>query len=338
MFGRNRFRFAAALSLLAMALPASSRADTDRIRIAQPRGLAYLANYVLVDRHMIEERASAVGLGTIQVSSITLASEPGCANALLADEADVALGGFASTLLTWDKSFNDQQVRAVLPVAAAPIFVISTDPRIGGLAKIGGRDRIAVTATRTSDAAITIAMASALAWGRDQRGRLDPALTAITDKEASDALIDGSSDVRVHASTVPWSAVDMDSGKAHVVITSDDVGEVRASNALVFTTKHFHDDNPKLYPVIAQAYEDAVEWINSHPRDAAEIYLAHEPWKNGAAWIEKIVRNPEQIRFSSIPRGIMEHAEFMQSSGLLKNTPGSWKSIFWENVAAKNGS
>jgi NitT/TauT family transport system substrate-binding protein len=337
MFGRSSSRFAATLSLLALLLPAASQADSDRIRVAQPRGLQYLANYVVLDRHMIEERASAAGLGSVRTSLTTLASESACADAVLADDADLAMGGFVSALTTWDKTFNDQQVRAVLPVAAAPIFLVSTDPNIPGLAKITAKDRIAVV-SRTSDAAIGLQMAAALAWGRDQRTRLDPMMTPMTERDAANALIQGLGDLRLHASVVPWATSEMDAGKAHVVISSEDVGVTRASNALLFTTKRFHDDNPKLYPLVAQAYEDALIWIASHPREAAEIYVSHESWKGGASWIEKIVRDPERIRFSSVPRGISEHAEFLQLLGLLKNKPTGWKDVFWENVSAKDGS
>ena len=41
---------------------------------------------------------------------------------------------------------------------------------------------------------------------------------------------------------------------------------------------------------------------------------------------------------NTTPRGIQEHADFMYKIGTLKHRPESWKDLFWENMADKDGS
>lgn len=337
MLKRQKSFFAVAALLAALTVSHASLADSTTVRIAEPHGLAYLPTYVVVDRHLIENGAAA-SLGPVHVSLTVLATEKACTEALLADDADVALGGFSTMLRTWDQTLGAEQVKGIEAVASAPTMVVSFDPAIGGLANITAKDRIAVTELKTSDAAVTLQMAAAMTWGNDSRGRLDANMVPLADKDAMNALIAGGGDARLHATTEPYAAAELATGKAQVVISSDDVGQAQATSTLAFTSKRFHDANPKLYPIIAKAYEDAIAWINAHPHEAAGIYLAHEPWQQGSTFIEKIMQNQDNIRFESTPKGMGERAGFMQASGLLKNKPDSWRDLFWESATGKSGS
>ena len=86
------------------------------------------------------------------------------------------------------------------------------------------------------------------------------------------------------------------------------------------------------------AFEEAFDIIKRDPHLATQIYIAREPQKRDAAWIEAMITNPKQITFSSTPRGTKDHADFMHAIGTLKNQPESWKDLFWENETEKDGS
>jgi NitT/TauT family transport system substrate-binding protein len=144
--------------------------------------------------------------------------------------------------------------------------------------------------------------------------------------------------VRNHATIIPFSIAELESGKAHLVMTSDDVMEPGATSVVMYASARFHDPNPKLYAAAAQAFEDAVDWINAHPREAAEIYVAREPRKEGTDWIEAMIRDPKRVQYSTTPHGMKVHADFMHDLGTLKNKPESWRDLFWENNWTKDGS
>ncbi|HEY0182886.1 MAG TPA: ABC transporter substrate-binding protein [Rhodopila sp.] len=315
-----------------------ARAEADTVRIAQPYGLLYLPSYVAVDHHMIEERAAAAGLGPIKVTLTRLASGPAGSDMILAGDADLAMGGFGPALTLWDKTRGAQKVRGMLPLCSSPMFVTSTDPRIHSLKDFTDKDRIAVSAIKVTDQAITLQMAAAKAWGWDQRFRLDPLTVAMSNPDGQAALLGGLSEVRNHATIIPFSVAELESGKAHLVMSSDDVMEPGATSVVVYASARFHDPNPKLYAATAQAFEDAIDWINAHPHEAAEIYVAREPRKEGVDWIEQMIRDPARVRYSATPRGMQVHADFMHDVGTLKNKATSWKDLFWENMAAKDGS
>ncbi len=327
-----------ALILLSLQLPLPAHAESDTVRIAQPYGLGYLPSYVVVDRHMIEERAAAAGLGPIKVTLTRLASGPAGSDMILAGDADLAMGGFGPALILWDKTRGAQKVRGVLPLCSSPMLVLSTDPRIHSIKDFTDHDRIAVSAIKVTDQAITLQMAAVKQWGWDQRFRLDPLTVSMSNPDGQVALLGGLSEVRNHATIIPFSIAELESGKTHVVLSSDDVMEPGSTSVVVYASARFHDPNPKLYAATAQAFEDAIDWINTHPHEAAEIYLGREPQKNGVDWVEHIIRDPANIRYGATPRGMQVHADFMHDVGTLKTKATSWKDLFWENMANKDGS
>ncbi len=329
---------AAAISILLTLAPGIARAESDTVRIAQPYGLLYLPSYVAVDRHLIEQNAAAAGLGSVTVTLTRLASGPAGSDMLLAGDADLAMGGFGPALTLWDKTRGAQKVRGVMPLCSSPLMLISTDPRIHSIRDFTDQDRIAVSAIKVTDQAITLQMAAAHEWGWDQRFRLDALTVAMSNPDGMAALLGGLSEVRNHATIIPFSEAELESGKAHLVMTSDDVMEPGATSVVVYASAQFHDPNPKLYAATAQAFEAAIDWINANPRAAAEIYVAREPQKNGIDWIERMIRDPARIRYSSTPRGMQARADFMHDVGTLKTKAASWKDLFWENNWTKDGS
>jgi NitT/TauT family transport system substrate-binding protein len=338
MSGRNWSSLAIVPLLLTLLPPHPVRAEADTVRIAQPYGLVYLPSYVAVDRHLIEARAAAAGLGPITVTLTRLASGPAGSDMILAGDADLAMGGFGPALTLWDKTRGAQKVRGVLPLCSSPMFLVSTDPRIHGLTDFTDKDRIAVSAIKVTDQAIALQMAAAKTWGWDQRFRLDPLTVSMSNPDGQAALMGGLSEVRNHLTIIPFSVAELESGKAHLVLTSDDIMAPGATSVVVYASARFHDPNPKLYTATAQAFEDAIDWINANPHEAAELYLGREPNRRGVDWIERMIRDPSIIRYGATPSGMQAHADFMHDVGTLKNKAGSWKDLFWENMATKDGS
>ncbi len=71
---------------------------------------------------------------------------------------------------------------------------------------------------------------------------------------------------------------------------------------------------------------------------AAEIYVRHEPQKNGVKWVYDMLNNPNDITFTTTPQGTEQLADFMFKAGLLKHEPHSWKELYWNSAWSLNGS
>jgi len=335
---RTMIRWLLFAVLLATRFIEPAHAEQNMVRIAQPYGLGYLPSYVAVDRHLIEQHAKASGLGDVTVTLTRMASGPASSDLLLAGDADIAMGGFGPAFTIWDKTHGAQQVRGIMPLCSSPVFLITIDPRIHSLRDYQDGDKISVSAIKVTDQAIVLQMAAAKEWGWDQRFRLDPLTVSMSNPDALIAILSGQSEVKTHASIIPFSVTELESGKAHLVMTSDDYLEKGSSSVMMWTSARFHDPNPKLYAAVAAAFEDAIDLINRDPHQAAAIYVAREPQKRELGWIETMIRDPKLITYSSVPRGTQSHAEFMHKVGTLKHDPASWKELFWENMADKPGS
>jgi NitT/TauT family transport system substrate-binding protein len=323
---------------LATLLLTAAHAEQTMVRIAQPYGLGYLPSYVAVDQHLIEQHAKAAGLGDIQVTLTRMASGPAANDLLLAGDADLAMGGFGPAFTVWDKTHGAQQVRGVMPLASSPVFLVSNDPRIHTLRDYRDGDKISVSAIKVTDQAIVLQMAAAKEWGWDQRFRLDSLTVSMSNPDALIAIMSGQSEVRSHASIIPFSVTELESGKAHLVMTSDQYLEPASSSVVMWAGARFHDPNPKLYAAVVAAFEDAITLINRDPHLAAQIYVAREPQKHDLGWIEAMIRDPKLITYSSTPRGTLAHEQFMYKVGTLKHEAKSWQELFWENEAGKPGS
>lgn len=329
---------ALALLLTAAWHSGAARAEADAVRIAQPYGLVYLPSYVAVDRGMIEQHAAAAGLGHVTVSLTRLASGPAGSDMLLAGDADLAMGGFGPALTLWDRTRGAQKVKGVMPLCSSPIFLVSSDPRIRSLRDFTDADRIAVSAIKVTDQAITLQMAAAKEWGWEQRFRLDSLTVSMSNPDGVAAVLGGLSEVRNHATIIPFAVTELESGKAHLVMTSEDYLEPGSSSVVMYAGARFHDGSPKLYAATAAAFEEAIDFINAHPHEAAQIYVAREPQKRDLAWVESMITDPKKITYSATPRGMQAHADFMHKVGTLKNVAESWKDLFWDNMAGKPGS
>jgi NitT/TauT family transport system substrate-binding protein len=298
----------------------------------------YLPSYVVVDNQLIQKHAKAMGLGDIKVTLTRLSSGPAGSDMILSGNADFAMGGYGPMLTLWDKTRGPQKVKGVMALSSSPIFVVSTDPRIKSIRDFGENDRIAVSAVKVTLQAIVLQMAAAKEFGWENRFKLDPLTVSMSNPDGMAAVLSGAGEVRTHATILPFSVEEMESGKAHMVMTSNELWGGKASTAVLFGTERFHTENPKLYAALVAAFEEAIAFINADPAAAAEIYVKNEPQKKGVAWIEKIMRDKSLIEYTAVPERTMQFAEFAAKLGTLKNPPKIWSDVFFDNVAGKPGS
>src|ERR1019366_7216479 len=141
------------------------RAEVDTVRIAMPYGLGYLPTYVVVDRHLIQQHAAAAGLGDIKVTLRNMASGPVTSDLILANDADIGMGGWGPAFIMWDKTSGANKVRGIMPLSSASIIMLSIDPRIKSLRDFRDGDKIGISAIKVTAQAVTLQMAAAKEWG-----------------------------------------------------------------------------------------------------------------------------------------------------------------------------
>ena len=123
----------------------------------------------------------------------------------------------------------------------------------------------------------------------------------------------------------------------HRVLDSYDVTNGPATFLCVWSTSRFRDANPKTYKAYYDALVEAVDFINAHKQEAAQIYTEDEKGKESMDDVLKMLESPE-VRVTQVPQNMMSYADTMVRLGTIKHKPASWKDFFWENVADKPGT
>ena len=85
------------------------------------------------------------------------------------------------------------------------------------------------------------------------------------------------------------------------------------------------------------ALDDAIKQIAANPAEAAAIWVKAENSKLSAAFIEKLIRAPEN-EWTTVPKKVMIYAEFMSRTGKLSPKPESWRDIFFPTIHKLPGS
>lgn len=331
----------AALLVLAAALasaPLPGRAETNEVRLVRQFGLGYLPVHVAVQEKLIEKRLAAVGLKDTKITLLQATSGAAANDYLLSGSADFAMGGATVMMTLWDKTKGNANVRAMMALCDSPMYLTTIDPKIKSIADYGPDDRIAVTAIKITQQALTLQMVAARDFGWDNRFKLDPMTVSLSHPDAVAALLSGKHEIKSYMATVPFYFQVAADPRVRTILTSFDVLGGSHSSFAIFNTEAFKTKNPKTYAAVAAGFDDAMALIARDKRAAAAAYLAQESSKLSADEVYGMLMRERDVHYSATPTRTQAVADFMNRVGTLKNRPASWRDMFWENVHDRPGS
>ena len=327
-----------AASVVALSATAA-HAEANQVRIASTFGLAQLPGRIAYEKKFIEARAKEAGLD-VSVTFQAVASGVVVSELLLSNNADVGVGGNVPLFNLWDKTSGAQKVRGIMAFSQANMFLLSSDPRIKTIRDFTDKDRIAMTDVKSTTYSMLLQMAVAKEYGWDQRTKYDNISVAMSNNDAMASLVSGKMEVKSHMTILPHSSMELASGKAHIILSSRDILSVPYTTVVSFATERFRKENPKLYDAVAKGLLDAIAFINSNTREAADIYMAREPFLGTPEDLLKMMKGEtaDELSFTPVPNSTKTFMDFMHKSGTLRKTPDSWKDVWFENVWGMNGS
>lgn len=312
---------------------APAYAEASELRIAYQQSMAFLVVDVVVARKLVESRAEAAGLGSIKVSTVRFSSGPAANDALLKGDVEIGGAGITPFLELWQRTRGAENVRAVAPINDSPLYLITTDPRLRKLEDYGGADKVAVPAPGSIQG-LFLRMLSDRTFGTPDR--LDGTMASMTSPEALKALADPASGVRSYVGSIPFNLAAMAVPGARELSNSYAVLGPHNLVAL-FTTERFQRENPKLAAAVTAAIDDAMAFIKAYPEETAAIFSAATKGAISAEQVKEILARKD-VAYSSVPRGTMALAAFLQKIGLLKSLPAGWRDFYWPGVHGKDGS
>ena len=327
-----------ALAALLLAAGCIGAAQAEgKIRIAQQFGIAYLILDVVRDQQLIEKHGKAAGQ-PIEVDWAAISGATGMNEALLAGALDVVSAGVPPMLTLWDRTRGKQDVKAVAALGSLPNYLITNNPNVKTLKDLGPKDRIAVPAAGVGFQSRTLQIETARQFGRDDFKRFDTLSVSLPHPDATAALITGGSEINTHFSSAPFYYQALEGNKAvHKIIGSYEILGGPATFNVLYTTRKFHDENPKTYKAFYAALAEAADWIRAHKAEAADTFIRVQKSKLPAAFVRKIVEDPEND-FTIVPQKTFVYADELHKLGVLRQRADAWKDYFFEEAHAAPGS
>jgi ABC-type nitrate/sulfonate/bicarbonate transport system substrate-binding protein len=303
-----------------------------KVRIAQQFGLSYLPLHVALELKLIEKHAREVGEGDVTIEVVRLASGAAVNDAIISGNIDVAMAGLTVLLNLRDKTVGPNTVKGMMAIADSPIYFNTTDPRIQSVKDFQQTDRIAMTAGKGTQHAVILQMASASAFGWDNREKLDSLAVGISHPDGVIGLLSGGGNFKTHATTVPFIQMELADPRVRTLFSSYDVIGRRHTLIVAYSAERWRRESPKLYAATFVALSEAMDIIRKDTRGAAELFMRREPSKLSFETIHSIISDEKMLYFTPAPTGVMAYSDHMVRAGLLRNKLASWKDAFFDNV------
>jgi NitT/TauT family transport system substrate-binding protein len=317
---------------------AAARAATDEVSLVRQFGIHYLPLVVMEHEKLIEKQAAARGLPNLKVTWAQLSGGASVNDALLSGAVDYSAGGVGPLIVLWDKTQGGKgDVKAVAAVSDVPMTLLSRDPKVKALTDFTDKDKIALPAVKTSMQAVTLQMAAAKQWGDANFERLDKLTVSMRHPDGAAAMLSGQGEINAHFTAAPYDYMELQDPAIHQVLDSYDVYGGPATLILLYTTKKFHDGNPKVNASVIAAMDEADKLIKADPRRAAEIYLAVTKEKTALDDLVAMITNPK-VGYRLAPSATYPVAQFLHRIGRIKHEPSSWKDLFFPSAHAFKGS
>ena len=313
--GKRPMRFLGSVMLAVLiAATSTGRAQVPEVRFAQQFSMGYLQFDVMRHQDLLQKHAAALGIPAVKVSYIVFNGPDMMNDALLSGAIDVASGGVPGLLTIWGKT---------------------NGTGAGGARDFTADDRIALPAPKVSAQAVMLQMAAAAAWGDAAYDRLDALTFALSPPDATAGLLSGHGDFTSAFTVPPHQELQLKDPAIHIVLSSEDVVGI-STGGRAWTTKWFHDSNPKLYQALLEAMKEGSEFVASHLRETAEYYAADTKGKIDIDMMVELLKDP-RYRYILTPHATMKWAGFMHQVGRLKKAPASWKDLFWPEIWGLDG-
>ena len=323
------------LALLFGALPAM--AETTEVRIAQQTSIAFLQFNVMKHQGLIEKHAAALGLPDVKVTFATFNGPDAMNDALLSGAVDIVSGGPPGLLVVWAKTWgSSQEVRGVGALSQLHWLLNTRNPNVHSIRDFTAIDRIAMPAVKVAAQSVLLEMAAAKEWGDRDYEKLDALTLAMSPSDATAGLLSGGGNFNSAFTVPPFQEMQLKDPAIHTVLDSRDILGA-SSSAFAWSTKKFHDANPKIFLAVVNAMKEASAFIMSHKKEAMVYYLEDTRAKVDPELIGKILDDPTNV-YSVTPLGSMKWADFMYRVGRNKTQAKSWTDLFWPEIHDLPGS
>jgi NitT/TauT family transport system substrate-binding protein len=326
----------ASLPLVTVA-PRIARAEVAEVVLGQQFGAVYLPAMVMESEKLVEKHLEAAGLAATKVKWAKLGGPAALNDAMISGSLHFACQGVPSMSVIWDRTRSNIAVKAMGAVANNNIWLNTKNPNVKKLTDFGEKDRIAIPSLKVSTQALMMHMACEQQWGKGNHTKLDHIIVALPHPEALAAVTSPAHEITTHFATSPFHELEMKAGLKTVTTAFEIMGGPFCG--LTFTSNEkFRKENPKVFEAVNKAFDESFAWINSDKTRAAKRYI--EMTKEKQLTEDDLIKlfNSPDMEYTKVPKQVLKVATFMNSVGIVKTKPDSWKDMFFPEVHGLAGS
>lgn len=287
------------------------------IRIAEQYGIAYAPVQIMKHKGLMEKHVPGVTVIWEQMSNTTEIRE-----AMVADRLDVGFMAIPPFLIGWDKGMD---WKIATGLSSVPSGLVARE-KIETIADLDENSRIAVPQPGSVQH-ILLAMACKEAFNDPER--LDNQLVTLSHPDGMNALLSGT-EITAHFTSTPYLEKEIEADGFHLILDGEKVFGQKFSFIVGVATRTLHDDNPALYEGFLKAVDEAIEFINNHPEEAAAILTEYYEIDE-----EEILAylTADSSEYSTVVKGTEKFSSFMAETKYLSRQYEEIDEILWDNTA-----
>src|SRR6185295_13674987 len=307
---------------------APTGAEVAEVHLVRQFGIGYLPLTIMLHEKLVEKHAAKAGLPTLKTKWSVLGNAVPINDGLIAGTIHVGSGGIAPMVTAWDRTRGNVDIQGIGALCALPIFLVSRHP-YKSVKEFTDQDRISMAGAGQSIQTMYLQMELVKEYGISDYKKLNPIFVNLSHPDGLTALLSGQ---QITASFLapPFQYRALEKGM-HKVLSSFDIMGGPASFLSVWSTGTAPTENPKAFKAVVDAFREATDLINTDRRKAAEIYVKDSGGKESVEAVEKDLADPDNI-FDLGPKKLIKLTDFMNSVGMIKSKPTSWKEMFFPEV------
>lgn len=288
-----------------------------KISIAEQYGLAYAPVQIMKEQKLLDKHLPGIQVKWQQLNNTTEIRE-----AMLAGKVDAGFMAIPPFLIGWDKGM---QWKIATGLSSSPGGLVTNKAEIKSIKDLTANDRIALPQPGSVQH-ILLSMAAERELG-DPR-KLDNQLVTMNHPDGMSALL-AKKDITAHFTAMPYLAKELENKDLHQVLSAKEAMGTNFSFIVGVTTTKFHDKNTEVYQAFIASVQEAVDFIQKNPQEAAELLA--DDYKLTKEEVYKYLTYPD-TEYSTTVKGISQFATFMSKTGYLAKPLSEEKEILWEDV------
>jgi NitT/TauT family transport system substrate-binding protein len=304
---------------LISACEGSDQNSQKSITIAEQYGLAYAPVQLIKELQLLEETDSDLKVEWKQLSNTTSIRE-----SMLAGEVDLAFMAIPPFLIAKDKGM---EWKIISGLSESPLGLMTNRAYINTLADFKAEDKIALPQPGSIQ---HILLSMAVQREFKDTDKFDDQLLTMNHPDAMNALLAGR-EVSAHFASPPYLFLESKEEGIKEILSGKEAFGGNFTFIIGVSTEKFHQQHFKNYKLFLNALDEALNFIQQQPAQAAKILA--DNYNLNEAEMKEYLSWPG-MKFSSKIKGLEEFIAFMTAEGYLEANNYQRSELIFEDDSA----